>query len=61
MLIEEIGAVYGLSREDLAYSDISVFKELYIGSQGLRRDFKSVEEGKSRYLETLKISLPLYC
>ena len=58
-LITEVGGQYGFSREDLAYCDIAAFKELYVAAADPRDLLSlSVEQGKARYAETLKISLP---
>lgn len=58
-LIGEYGSQYGFSREELAYCDVAVFHELHVAAadpkDALRR---SVEKGKARYEETLKLSLP---
>ena len=58
-LITEYGQQLGISREDLAYCDISVFKELHI-TAGRPRDLLqySIEQGQARYAETLALSLP---
>jgi len=59
VLITQIGSQYGLSREDLAYCDISVFKELYIAAADVKDSLlRSIDQGKARYAESLKISLP---
>jgi glutamine kinase len=59
VLIAEIGSQYGLSREDLAYCDIAVFKELHIAASNAKDLLlRSIDQGKARYTETLKISLP---
>ena len=58
-LITEVGSQYGFSREDLAYCDIAVFKELYVAATDLKDLLmRSIEQGKARHAETLKISLP---
>lgn len=58
-LITEVGAQYGFSREDLAYCDITSFKELHISATNPKDVLlRSIEQGKARYSETLKISLP---
>lgn len=58
-LITEVGGQYGFSREDLAYSDIAAFKELHIAATDPKDVLlRSIEQGKARYAETLKISLP---
>ncbi len=58
-LIGEVGNEYGFNREELAYSDISVFKELHISATDAKDLLhRSIEQGKTRYKESLKISLP---
>ena len=58
-LITEVGGQYGFSREDLAYCDIAAFKELHVAATDPKDVLlRSIEQGKSRYAETLKISLP---
>ena len=58
-LIAEVGSQYGFSREDLAYSDIAAFKELHVAATDPRDVLsRAIDQGKSRYAETLKISLP---
>lgn len=58
-LIAEVGGQYGFSGEDLAYCDIAAFKELHVAATDPRDLlFRSIDQGKARYAETLKISLP---
>ena len=58
-LITELGAKHGFSREDLAYCDIAAFKELHIAAADPKDVLlRSIEQGKARYAETLKVSLP---
>jgi hypothetical protein len=58
-LITEVGGQYGFSREDLSYCDISAFKELHVAATDPKDVIlRSVEQGKVRYAETLKVSLP---
>jgi hypothetical protein len=58
-LITEVGSQYGFSREDLAYCDIAAFKEIHIAATDPKDMLlRSIEQGKARYAETLKISLP---
>ena len=58
-LIVEVGAQHGIGREELAYCDISVFKELHVAAVDPKDVLlRSIEQGKARYEETLKISLP---
>lgn len=58
-LITEVGGQHGFSREDLAYCDIAALKELHVAATDLKDVLlRSIEQGKARYVETLKISLP---
>jgi hypothetical protein len=58
-LIAEVGGQYGLTREDLAYCDIAAFKELHVAATDPKDVLlRSIEQGRARYTETLKISLP---
>jgi glutamine kinase len=57
--IAGVGSEYGFSRDDLAYCDISAFKELYVGAVDPRDILdRSIKLGRARYQETLKVSLP---
>lgn len=59
VLITEIGGKYGFGRKELAYCDISAFKELHVAATDPKDVLlRSIEQGKARYTETLKISLP---
>ena len=59
VLIAEVGGQHGFSREDLAYADIATFKELHIAATNPKDLLlRSIEQGKARYAETVKISLP---
>jgi hypothetical protein len=58
-LISDVGGRYGFSRDDLAYCDIAAFKELHVAASDPKDVLlRSIEQGKARYAETLKISLP---
>ncbi|KHA74458.1 phosphoenolpyruvate synthase [Pseudomonas chlororaphis] len=58
-LIAQVGAQYGIDREDLAYCDISAFQELHVAAADPKEVLmRSIEQGKARYAETLKVSLP---
>jgi hypothetical protein len=58
-LMTEFGDHYGFSREDLAYADISAFKELHVAATDPKDILtRSIEQGKANYAETLRISLP---
>jgi hypothetical protein len=58
-LITECGTQWGFTREDLAYCDIAVFKELHVAAADPKGVLlRSIEQGKARHVETLRISLP---
>lgn len=58
-LITEVGGQYGFSREDLSYCNVAAFKELHVAAIDPKDMLlRSIEQGKARYAETLKISLP---
>lgn len=58
-LISEYGYRHGFSREDLAYCDLSVFKELHVAAlDPVEMIDHSIAQGKARYKETLAVSLP---
>lgn len=59
VLIGEVGAQHGFSREQLAYCDVAVFQELHVAAADPRDVIdRSIEQGKARYLETQKVVLP---
>lgn len=59
VLMAEFGAQFGFSREDLAFADIAAFKELYVAAADpIDTLGRSIEQGRVRYAETLKVSLP---
>ena len=58
-LVTELGERYGFSRDDMAFCDIAAVKELYVAASDPEQVLgHSIEQGKSRYLETLATSLP---
>ena len=58
-LICSIGERYDISREDLAFCDIKLFKELHISASNQKEMLqKSIESGKQRFEETCKLTLP---
>lgn len=58
-LITEIGEQYGISRDDLAYCNIDVFKELHVAATDAKDVLlRTIDHGKARYAETRKTSLP---
>ena len=58
-LIIKIGEEHQFTREELAFCNIDVFKEIHVGANDpvdlIRR---SIDQNKARYDETLKVSLP---
>ena len=58
-LIVQVGGEHGLGRDDLAYCDIAVFRELHVAATDPADAFlRSIEYGRARYAETLRTSLP---
>lgn len=58
-LISDLGTQHGFSREDLAYCNIEAFKELHVAAAAPKDVLlRSMEQGKARYADTLKLSLP---
>ena len=58
-LITVVGKQYGVSREELAYCDISIFKEMHIAAVDVNSSLDaSIKQGKTQYKDTLKVSLP---
>jgi hypothetical protein len=58
-LIIKVGEQYEISREDLAYCDISVFKELHIAAANTSSILlSSIEQGKELHVQALRTSLP---
>jgi phosphohistidine swiveling domain-containing protein len=58
-LIADFGEKHEIAREDMAFCDLNVFKELYISSSNPRDELlSSIRQGKERYQETQSISLP---
>lgn len=59
VLITEVGKNYGFSKEDLAYCDIRTLQDLHITASDPKDILlQSIEKGKLRYTDTLKLSLP---
>jgi len=58
-LVAQYGELHGISKEEMAYCDIAIFRELHVAATDpkdlLRR---SIEQGAMRYLETQAVSLP---
>ena len=58
-LINEVGNKEGFTRDEISYLDIFNVKEWYMSSWSIKDSIRqSVEKGKIRYKETLKINLP---
>lgn len=58
-LINEVGNKEGFTRDEISYLDIFDVKEWYMSSWNIKDSIRqSVEKGKNRYEETLKINLP---
>ncbi len=58
-LLEELGAEFGISREDMAYVDIEAIKSLYMSERDVEETLRrSIEAGKRRYEDTLGIVMP---
>jgi len=58
-LIGEMGERLGIAREDISYSDINLFKELYVAAADPKEELLcNIEQGKARHAAGLRISLP---
>ena len=58
-LIGEYGKRHGFSREELAYCDLSTFRELHVAAlDPIEVISHNITQGKARYKETLALSLP---
>jgi hypothetical protein len=58
-LMADVGAAWGFTRDDLSYCDLAAFQELHVAAadpKGLL--VRSIEQGRARHAETLKLSLP---
>lgn len=59
VLIGEIGAEYGFTREDISYMDIEIWKGLYNSEKDVGDSMaKSIAQGKERYQDTLGFTMP---
>jgi hypothetical protein len=58
-LMADFGARHGIGREDIAYCDVAVFREMHVAAAN-EQDMllRSIEEGKARHAETSRISMP---
>ncbi|MBF0294546.1 MAG: phosphoenolpyruvate synthase [Magnetococcales bacterium] len=58
-LVAECGAGWGFSREEMAFCDIGVFRELYVATADPEMLLaRSIEQGRARYRDALALSLP---
>ena len=58
-LMVRVGEQNGFSREELAYSSITAFQELHVAATDPQEVLaRSIEDGRQRHAQTLKISLP---
>jgi len=58
-LMSKVGEKYGIERDDLAYSNVHVFQQPHETVKNMERLLiSSIEQGKARYVETQKVSLP---
>jgi len=58
-LIGEYGARLGFAKDDLAYCNITVFKDLYLEAVDPRDALqRSIDQGKACYQDSLRLSLP---
>lgn len=58
-LITDFGVKFGLSPEELAYCDISVFKEMHVAAvDSGDLLMRSIDQGQKRYAQTSRLSLP---
>ena len=58
-LVSKFGNKYGLSNNDLSFSNIQAFKDIYSSTYDIKNKLlNSIDFGKASYEETLTISLP---
>jgi hypothetical protein len=58
-LLSDWGDRNGFSKEDIAYADIGAFREAHVTATDVRDLIaRSIEQGQSRYAQTLSLSLP---
>ncbi|VDG72433.1 phosphoenolpyruvate synthase [Clostridium carnis] len=59
VLMEKIGKEYGLTKNDLSFINVNVIKKLYSSEMDEEEIMlNSIEEGKRRYFDSLKIVMP---
>lgn len=58
-LMTRYGERLGISREEMAYCEVSAFRELYVGAMDPQETLRrSIDQGRARHEETLSLSLP---
>ncbi|MGB3705909.1 MAG: PEP-utilizing enzyme [Castellaniella sp.] len=58
-LMAQVGAQYGFTLDDLAYSDVAVFREMHVAAVDARELLAtSIEQGRKRHHETKQLSMP---
>lgn len=58
-LISQVGENLGFDKHDLAFCSVGVFKELHVSATKAKALLqRSIEQGKSRFEQTTKVSLP---
>ena len=58
-LIDKLGVQFGFNREDLAFSNINIFKELHVSGTNPKEFIsRSIVEGKELYADTKRLMLP---
>lgn len=59
VLIEKLGAEYGIDKNDLSYVNLNAIRKLYSSSQDAKDSLlASIEEGKKDYAKTRSLRLP---
>ena len=58
-LFADLGARYGLNRDDMSYMDASIINRLYSTTDDVKSALlQSISEGRKRYEETLSVTMP---
>lgn len=58
-LLNDVGSQHNFSREDLAYCDISAFKEMHVAAVDIDELLStSIEQGKKRHQDSMHLSMP---
>lgn len=58
-LVGHYGEQWGFTREDMAFCDITIMREIYMAAADSRSLLAhSIDQGKARYRETLSVALP---